>query len=111
MGADFRDVGNDGLPDIFVTGMNGDTFPLFHNDGTVFSDITATSGVAKATLRRTAWGNGMVDFDNDGYKDLFTAKGSILDNSEEAERLPSKQPNHRGVAFGDLNNDGSQRSA
>jgi len=133
MGADFRDIDNDGRPDIFVVGMTGDTFPLFRNGGRYFEDITRTSGVARATARLTAWGAGVFDFDNDGQKDLFAACASILDNSEEIDHLPSKLPNlllrnlgngtfvdvsgdagngflapaaHRGAAFGDLNNDG-----
>ena len=133
MGADFRDVDNDGRPDIFVVGMSNDTFPLFHNESRFFSDVTASSGVAKATSRYTAWGNGIFDFDNDGFKDLFAARSSILDNSEAVDRLPAKLPNlvlrntghnrfadvsptagadfavpraHRGAAFGDFNNDG-----
>jgi hypothetical protein len=133
MGTDFRDIDNDGRPDIFVVGMVGDTFPLFRNTGKGFWDITSTSGVARATASRTAWGAGIVDFDNDGFKDLFAACASILDNSEVTDHLPSKLPNlvlrnlgnghfadvsqdagpsfqvpesHRGVAFGDLNNDG-----
>ncbi len=133
MGADFRDVDNDGRPDIFVVGMIGDTFPLFRNRGRDFTDITASSGVSVATGRLTAWGAGIVDFDNDGWKDLFAACSSILDNAEEIDHLPSKLPNkvlrnvggtrfedvsalagasfgvpqaHRGMAYGDLNNDG-----
>ena len=133
MGADFKDIDNDGRPDIFVVGMVGDTFPLFRNGGRYFEDITRTSGVAKATAGLTAWGAGVFDFDNDGNKDLFAACASILDNSEEIDHLPSKLPNlllrnlgngtfvdvsadagdgflapaaHRGAAFGDLNNDG-----
>lgn len=133
MGTDFRDIDNDGRPDIFVVGMFGDTFPLFRNTGKGFWDITSTSGVARATASQTAWGAGIVDFDNDGFKDLFASSASILDNSEETDHLPSKLPNlvmrnlgnghfadvsrdaglsfqvpesHRGVAFGDLNNDG-----
>jgi hypothetical protein len=132
MGADFRDVDNDGKPDIFVTGMVNDTFPLYRNGGKLFEDVTTRSGVARATLRLTGWSNGIFDFDNDGSKDLFAANGSILDNSWEVERLPAKLPNlilrnegssfrdnsatsgeglktarmHRGAAFGDLNNDG-----
>jgi hypothetical protein len=113
--------------------MIGDTFPVFRNTGKGFWDITNTSGVARATASRTAWGAGIADLDNDGFKDLFAACAAILDNSEEIDHLPSKLPNlvlrnlgnghfadvsrdagpsfqvpqsHRGVAFGDLNNDG-----
>ncbi len=133
MGADFRDVDNDGRPDIFVVGMIGDTFPLFRNRGNDFTDVTSAWGIAGPTARMTAWGAGVADFDNDGWKDLFAACSSILDNSEVIEHLPSKLPNkvlrnvggthfvdvsesagasfgvpqaHRGMAYGDLNNDG-----
>jgi len=133
MGCDFRDVDNDGRPDIFVTAMTGDTWPLFRNRGRDFQDITSTSGVAGASTAFTAWGAGIFDFDNDGWKDLFATRASILDNAEEVDHLPSQLPNavlrnlggkrfddvspragptfkvprrHRGAAFGDLNNDG-----
>jgi hypothetical protein len=133
MGADFRDLDNDGRPDIFVVGMIGDTFPLFRNLERDFFDVTSAWGIAGPTAKMTAWGAGIVDFDNDGWKDLFAACASILDNSEEVDRLPTKIPNkvlrnsgrsrfvdvstsagssfavpqaHRGAAFGDLNNDG-----
>ena len=134
MGCDFRDVDNDGRPDIFVVAMVGDTWPLFRNRGRDFQDMTSSSGVARASAPYTAWGAGVYDFDNDGWKDLFVSRASILDNSEEIEHLPSKLPNtllrnlggkkfadasavardrisrcpqrHRGAAFGDLNNDG-----
>jgi hypothetical protein len=132
MGADFRDVDNDGLPDVFVTGMVNDTFPLYRNVGQWFEDVTTHTGVARATGRVTGWSAGIVDFDNDGRKDLYAALGAILDNSMEVQNLPAKLPNmllhnqgarfsnvgpeagpdfnrermHRGAAFGDLNNDG-----
>ena len=133
MGTDFRDVDNDGRPDIFVVGMAGDTFPLFRNTGKDFEDITGESGIAAATARFTGWGAGIADLDNDGWKDLFVSCAAILDNSEEVIQLPSKLPNivlrntghnrfvdvsaqagasfgapgaHRGAAMGDLNNDG-----
>jgi hypothetical protein len=132
MGADFRDLDNDGKPDIFHTAMFGDSFPLYKNlGGSEFLDATRTAGLAAPTSRLTAWGTGAFDFDNDGYKDLFTANAAILDNSMEVEHRPFALPNsllrnrgdftfedvsakagftspaaHRGAAFGDLNNDG-----
>jgi hypothetical protein len=134
MGADFRDLNNDGLPDIFHTAMFGDTFPLYENEGKgQFIDATSSSGLTAATGNLTAWGTGAYDFDNDGLKDLFTANAAILDNSVEVEHRPYRLPNrifrnignlkfedvsgtagtdfavpgaHRGAAFGDLNNDG-----
>jgi enediyne biosynthesis protein E4 len=133
MGADFRDLNNDGLPDIFHTAMFGNTFPLYKNSGTQFDDVTEVSGMTAFSHRLTAWGTGAFDFDNDGYKDLFTAGGAILDNELEVLHRPTLLPNgllrnngnfaftdvsstagaafvapksHRGAAFGDFNNDG-----
>jgi hypothetical protein len=133
MGAEFRDLNNDGLPDIFHTAMFGDTFPLYKNTGTQFDDVTEVSGVTAFSRRMTGWGTGAFDFDNDGKKDLFTAGGAILDNELEVLHRPALQPNgllrnngnftftdvsaaagaaflsprlHRGAAFGSFNNDG-----
>lgn len=134
MGADFRDLNNDGLPDIFHTAMFGDSFPIYRNlGGGQFDDATDASGLTAATSNLTAWGLGAYDFDNDGLKDLFTADAAILDNSMAVEHRPFELPDsifrnlgnfrfkdvsstagasfnmpaaHRGAAFGDLNNDG-----
>jgi hypothetical protein len=134
MGADFRDLDNDGAPDIFHTAMFGDSFPLYRNIGDKqFEDSTSAAGLTAPTSKITAWGVGAYDFDNDGLKDLFTANAAILDNSEEVEHRPFRLPNslyrnlggmkfadvsatagpafqiaaaHRGSAFGDFNNDG-----
>ncbi len=75
MGADFRDFDNDGRPDLILTAMFNDTFPLFRNTGKspAFEDDTARSGMAIATRTLTGWGVGLYDFDNDGFKDVFTA--------------------------------------
>jgi enediyne biosynthesis protein E4 len=134
MGADFRDVNNDGLPDIWHTAVEHEEFPLWINQGKgEFQDMTVASGLGK-TSDMSGWGNGMADFDNDGWKDLFVARANVMDNITEqnpARRYP--EPNtifrnlgngkfsdvsatagpdfqleaaHRGVAFGDLDNDG-----
>jgi enediyne biosynthesis protein E4 len=134
MGADFRDVDNDGKPDIFETAMFREGFPLYKNSGDgQFQDVSSTAGLSVLTSRSTAWGVGIFDFDNDGNKDLFTANADILDNAMELAHRPFALPNqvfrnkgnmtfedvsskagtsfsipapHRGAAFGDLNNDG-----
>jgi hypothetical protein len=133
MGAEFRDLNNDGRPDIFHTAMFGNTFPLYRNTGTEFEDVTDTSGMTAFSRRMTAWGTGAFDFDNDGCKDLFVAGGAILDNEMEVLHRPALLPDgilrnqgnfhftdvsataggailsarrHRGAAFGDMNNDG-----
>ncbi len=94
MGADFRDLDNDGRPDIFHTAMFGDSFPLYKNlgDGR-FEDSTSAAGLTASTSRSTAWGVGAYDFANVGRKDLFTANAAILDNSMEIEHRPYELPN------------------
>ena len=72
MGVDFRDINNDGKPDIFETAMHGDSFPLYINSGNgFFEDATLTSHLHAATMPLTSWGTGIFDFDNDGWKDIF----------------------------------------
>lgn len=59
MGAEFRDLDNDGRPDIFHTAMFGDSFPLYKNLGEKqFDDATSSSGLTAPTSRMTAWGVG-----------------------------------------------------
>jgi hypothetical protein len=134
MGADSRDLDNDGREDLFVTANDGETFPVFRNLGRgLFADITYASGVGRQTRSWTGWSTGMFDFNNDGAKDLFAACGSIDDNVEEFSHRSSRQPNlvlanvgqarfqdvsanagadfqppawNRGAAFGDLDGDG-----
>ncbi len=134
MGSDFKDIDNDGLPDIWYTAVERETFPLLRNaGGGLFDDVTHSSGL-QSTNEMSGWGNGIFDFDNDGWKDLFVARANVLDNvSVVTPNRKYPEPNsifrnlgtgkfvdvgrtagpdfqleapHRGVAFGDLFNDG-----
>jgi hypothetical protein len=131
MGVEFKDYDNDGLPDIFVTALAGETFPLFRNAGKGgFLDAGYPSRLASLTLKHSGWSLGLFDFNNDGWKDLFTANshvndlvekfepavyrekncvfanagGTFRDVSDEAGLSPVKA--HRGAAFADFNGDG-----
>lgn len=132
MGSDFRDLNNDGRPDIWHTAVEHETFPLYVDQGHGnFVDRTIPDGLAKPTGEMSGWGNGIFDFDNDGWKDLFVARSNVMDNiSQLAPERRYAEPDsvfqnleghkfievsggglkieapHRGVAFGDLDNDG-----
>jgi hypothetical protein len=131
MGADFRDYDNDGLPDITVTALAGETFPLFHNIGKgMFEDATYSSHMGRLSTEHSGWGNGFVDLDNDGWKDLFTSNSHVNDRVEAFESHVYEEPNmafrnvagkfsdctpagmksavkaHRGAAFADFDRDG-----
>jgi len=132
MGADFKDVDNDGKPDIWHTAIENESFPLYHNRGTEFWESTYNSKLT-STRTMSGWSNGIFDFDNDGWKDLFVARGNVLDNVALFSTRRYEEPNtvfrnvgggvfqdvsagagpdfqhpeaHRGAAFGDLDNDG-----
>ena len=133
MGTDFRDYSNDGLPDIFFATLNNETFPLFRDSGKgEFEDATAKTGLAALTRPMAGFGVGMYDFDNDGWKDLFIARGHVdaipvaneqidqpntvfhnIDHGIHWAALTSEAgfdafppARHRGCAFGDLDGDG-----
>ena len=133
MGADFRDVDNDGRPDIFVTAISNETFSYFHNEGGgIFDDFTHPSGLGRLSIFASGWSNGIFDLNNDGRKDLFSVNSHVNDNIGFEMNVLFRQRNsifanagdrfvdvsasagedfqvaaaHRGCAFGDLDNDG-----
>lgn len=93
MGADGRDFDNDGRPDVFQTALDGETMPLFRNRGAMtFEDWTGRAGLVAPTLANTGWSNGIVDFNNDVWKDLFVAGGGVVHpeaTSPSAPRVPT----------------------
>src|SRR6201987_3954873 len=134
MGVDFRDYRNDGRPGIFITALGGEPFPIYRNEGNgLFNMDTYPANIGFSTYKMSGWGAGIVDFNNDGYKDLFSANSHVSENADIDPQQHYLQTNgifenmkdntfqdvrahagpglslraaHRGAAFGDLNNDG-----
>ena len=84
MGVDFADYNNDGWPDLVITDLANQKYPLYTNagDGT-FSDSGHGSGLAAISLLHSGWGIHFLDYDNDGWKDLLIAQGHVLDTIEK----------------------------
>jgi len=134
MGVDFQDYNNDGLPDLAITNLAGQRYALYSNDGDgTFTYSTYTSGLGSMTLLHSAMGVAFLDYDNDGWKDLVAAQGHVIDNidlthpqehyleppllarnyqgkftdvSASSGSIFHKPIAGRGLAIGDLNNDG-----
>jgi hypothetical protein len=131
MGVEFKDYNNDGQPDLIVTALAGETFPVFKNDGKGgFVDATYGSRLGAAAVKHSGCGLGLFDFNNDGWKDLFTANSHVNDRVEQFESYSYKETDslfvnsggtfkdvseeaglnlkkaHRGAAFADLDGDG-----
>jgi tetratricopeptide (TPR) repeat protein len=133
MGVDWRDLDEDGRPDLFVTALSNEGFLLLRNAGGRFEDGADAAGLGLATLPYSGWSNAIADFDNDGWKDLFSANGHALDDVERGQDRGYRQRNslfqnmrdgsfrdvsreagaglqrvapHRGAAVADFDNDG-----
>jgi len=78
MGIAAGDYENNGLIDFFVTDFGDDYKVLYHNDGDAsFTDVSYKAGVAQTTIPFVGWGDGFIDFDNDGWLDLFEVNGHV----------------------------------
>ena len=81
MGVDAGDYDNDGHLDLFLTDYANESPVLYRNLGQgLFDDVTNVTGAGRSAFPHVTWGTGFVDFDNDGYRDLFIACGHLLDN-------------------------------
>ncbi len=86
MGVDFSDYNNDGWPDIVVTDLANQRYPLYQNNGDgSFTYMSTALGISKMTLAHSGWGIRFLDYDNDGWKDLLIAQGHDLDTVENLE--------------------------
>ncbi|MBS0202861.1 MAG: CRTAC1 family protein [Planctomycetes bacterium] len=110
MGADWGDYNRDGRLDLAVTNWQGDSFVLFQNLGNrLFVDCARSTDLARATRNHLGFGSKWIDFENDGWPDLFFVNGHVYDNSAEihGSSVPFRQPmclfwNDRGRKFFDI---------
>jgi hypothetical protein len=134
MGIDFQDYNNDGLPDLVITDLANQKYALYKNNGDgSFTYDSYMSGIGGMTLLHSGWGIHFLDYDNDGLKDLLITQGHDLDTIQlNFPQLRYKEPMllarntgkrfvdissksgavfqqawvGRGMAVGDLDNDG-----
>lgn len=135
MGLAVGDYDNDARVDFYITNFSDDTNTLYHNDGEGnFSDVTFQAGHGEVTMPFLGWGTSFLDYDNDGWKDVFVINGHVYPavdkyqwgtsyaqqpllfrnlangrferiNAAPASGLALAIPG-RGLAVGDLDNDG-----
>jgi hypothetical protein len=134
MGVDWGDYLHEGRLSMLVTNFTEQGSTLYHNQGNdSFADVSVRAKIMKPTYPLVSWGTAFFDMDNDGWLDIFIASGHVYpqvdsipgaaqyrqplvllrnhrdgtfeDVSSTLESLPLKS--RRGVAFGDINNDGN----
>ena len=129
MGVTAGDYDHDGKIDLFVTNFADEYNTLYHNDAAnSFTDVSYAAKVAAVSLPHVGWGTKFFDFDNDGWLDIFVANGHVYPQlpsyrqprllhhnnrdgtftevSGEFGKMLTELRASRGVAFGDIDNDG-----
>jgi hypothetical protein len=137
MGIDAADFDGDGDDDLFMTHLDAETNTLYINDGKGgFDDYSIDTGLGVPSRNFTGFGTVFVDYDNDGWLDVFVANGAarvLFDLADSGDPHPVHQKNQlfrntgdgtfedvtdrvgepfaisevtRGVAMGDVDNDG-----
>ena len=130
MGSDAKDFDNDGFVDIFYNDLANQVFALFRNErGKSFRYVSLLTGIGRISRPFSGWSAGFIDYDNDGWKDIYSANGHVDDVGPNTKQHDTMFRNdagkifrdvsaemgdgfeklgyHRGSAFEDFNGDGS----
>jgi hypothetical protein len=129
MGSDAKDFDNDGFVDIIYNDLAGQMFGIYKNDhGRLFDDASSQTNLGTLSRPYSGWSMGFIDYDNDGWQDIYSANGDVDNLKSNSKQHDSIFRNvdgkrlvevtsemgkdflrlgyQRGAAFGDLNNDG-----
>ena len=103
MGCDARDFNNDGWVDIYYSNLQTQIHALFQNEGgQLFQYISPTSGIERLSRRFSGWSNGFVDYDNDGWKDIYSSNGDVDYFPPNAAQHDTMFQNVNGQSFNDV---------
>jgi hypothetical protein len=130
MGCDAADFDNDGNIDIFANNLMGQVWQLYRNLGGSFRYFSNAAKIRQLSSGYSGWSNGFIDYNNDGWMDLYSSNGDVdyfaanakqhdtlfenIDGKHFTDVSGEMGPDflhtgfQRGSAFGDLNNDGSE---
>ncbi len=103
MGCDVKDYDNDGWVDVFYNNLAGQIWALFKNQrGRYFQYVSPATKILLMSGSRAGWSNGFVDYDNDGFKDLYSANGDIDNLNSRAQQHDTIFENRAGKDFIDV---------
>jgi hypothetical protein len=111
MGVDFADYNNDGWPDLLITDLANQRYALYQNNGdSSFTYSSFSTGLGRITMLHSGWGARFFDFDNDGWKDVIVAQGHDLDTVElNYPNLRYREPmlllRNTGIGFADVSSE------
>jgi len=128
MGCDAKDYDNDGRTDIFYNNLRSQIWGLLRNTGGAFELVSTPTRITYLSRPYSGWSNGFIDYNNDGWKDIYSSNGDVDEFNELSPQNDTMFENvegkhfidvsaelgpdfmqrgfQRGSAFADLNNDG-----
>jgi enediyne biosynthesis protein E4 len=103
MGSDAKDFDNDGWVDIIYDDLAGEVYAIFKNEGgKSFSEVTWSTRLGPLTRNLSGWSIGFIDYNNDGWKDIYSANGDVDDLTESSRQHDSMFENQDGKTFSDV---------